>query len=132
MQKVFLCLIMLAGATLSVSATNLYLRSKSAPDQTIDLGEIRNITFGEQAITIGLATGMSIETSLDDFVSLRANGGTSGINDVFIGCDGGSEWKIYDINGVFCGWAESLGKGALCPGVYIFKSNNKTVKAVVQ
>jgi hypothetical protein len=126
----------------SANAVTLYLRSTNAKDVTVELGQIRQIVFGESTVTINLNDGSNVQVANSDFKSLRTNqsgtqgNGESAVNDLTV--SGSDTWTVYDLKGNRVAKATELVNGKnvtlssqLTPGVYILKSESKTIKVVV-
>jgi hypothetical protein len=140
LRNIALAMLVLAGS-ISMSAKTLYLRTTNVADQRIELGEIKNITFGDASVFILLADGSSLTTELTNFKSIRTdqNGtqGTSGVSTIDATTADG-EWLIYNTNGQFIGKASEIAKDVgsltsnLTPGVYIVKSKTQTLKLIAR
>jgi hypothetical protein len=115
--------------------TTLYLRTKSAADQAVVLGQMNQVVFGDTNVTVNLTNGNDVIIPVADFTSVRINnegtqGGTSGVMDI-VADDAEGGWQVYDLQGRYVGDGGYL-NGELTPGVYVVKSLNKTIKIVVK
>ncbi len=126
--------------SVAANAASLYLRSSGAADQAIELGMIRQIQFGDAAVTINLTDGSNVQVALSDFRSLRTTTsgtpGESAVSDIFVAA--ADQWNVYDLKGNLVGKASDIvgESGAtlqsqLTPGIYIVKSQSQTLKVVV-
>ncbi len=131
MLKGLLSVALTAGCAFGASATTLYLRTTSAADRSLELGEIASISFSDTAVTILLADETKIEVPANEFTSIRSNNGSGLSTSVMPVFDEAASWNIYTLNGVFVGVADDTDIKALPSGVYVFKSTSKTFKVIV-
>ena len=136
MNKLTKSLLRLAAAmgivlatTASAHASPLYLKTANADDQAIELGDISKITFGDDKVVVSLVSGTTVEVPSSSFVALSTT--SSGMTSVvdLTAADNGSV-EVYGINGVLVGRGTDAVKN-LKSGVYVVKSESKTVKIVV-
>ncbi len=136
-----LAVAMLVGvSSVAANAATLYLRTTNAADATIELGQIKQISFGDTNVIIYLADGTNVQVANSSFTSLRTNTagtpGTTAVSDLTV--NGADTWTVYDLKGNRIDTASKLVNGGnttlsskLTPGVYILKSESKTIKVVV-
>ncbi len=127
----------LLSCSMAAGARTLYLRTTSDSDKAVELGQIESITFGDQTVTILLTDNSKVECSTANFKSISSTtGSTSSVANIDVAND--EQWQVYDLKGNNLGSATSIaGEGValssrLAPGVYIVKSNSKTLKLIVR
>lgn len=142
--------VLVGVSSVAASAATLYLRTTNAADVAVELGTIRQIEFGDDAVTINITDGSKVQVAMSNFRSLRTNAngvqgsdqGTvtppneSSVDNIVV--LGATQWVVYDIKGNLVGKvADLVGEAGvtlqsqLAPGIYIVKSESQTLKIVV-